>query len=94
MCIKRSPVSLVVAAAVLTACWANIALGQNGVTIPSSSIANPSDAGVRAHTNVRFTVPPTGTPGIQWRPSCPGAFFRNSRFPGVHLLSGGATEAG
>jgi kumamolisin len=52
MPMRHSAVSFEIAA-VLIACWANIALGQSSVTIPPSSIANPSDAGVRLHTNVQ-----------------------------------------
>jgi hypothetical protein len=67
-----------IAMVILLACYASTALAQNaspgggiGVTIPSSSIASPTDAGVRAHTNVRFLSPANFSPDFSSvRPTC------------------------
>ena len=59
---------------------ATTALGQNTVPttmiIPPSSVANPGDAGVRAHTNLRYFGPEafTGTPQVSG-PPYPGFLF-------------------
>jgi len=40
-------------------------LGARGqVIIPESSVEHPADLGVRAHTNVRFLIPPGGLPTL------------------------------
>src|SRR5580658_1573369 len=76
MCIKRSAVSLAVAA-VLIAGWANVALGQSSVTIPPSSIANPSDAGVRLHTNVQVRSFTTRSQQPNGGPPYAGYFYED-----------------
>jgi subtilase family serine protease len=76
MCIRRSAVSLALAA-VLIACLANIALAQTSVTIPPSSFANPSDAGVRSHTNIQIGPLHGGTPEPNGGPPYPGLFYED-----------------
>src|SRR5580658_10639981 len=76
MCIRRSAVSLAIAA-VLIACLANIALAQTSVTIPPSSFANPSDAGVRSHTNIQIGPLHGGTPEPNGGPPYPGLFYED-----------------
>ena len=74
-----------IAMVILLACYASTALAQNaspgggiGVTIPSSSIASPTDAGVRAHTNVRFLSPANFSGAPQFGgPPFPGYFYED-----------------
>ena len=76
MCIRRSSISFAIAG-VLIACWANAALGQTSVTIPTSSIANPADAGVRSHTNIQIKGLPSGVRAPNGGPPFSGYFFED-----------------
>jgi kumamolisin len=73
---RHSSASLVMAT--LIAGCANVVLAQTSITIPPSSLANPSDAGVRSHTNIRFISPGafTGTPQHAG-PPFPGFFYED-----------------
>jgi len=73
---KNSLISLAIAVA-LVACWANTAFGQRTVTIPPSSIALPSDAGVRSHTNVQIMAAPTGARAPNGGPPFSGYFYED-----------------
>jgi len=54
---RRPIASLVIAASLSLGCASSL-LAQRSVTVPASSMAQPGDAGVRAHTNVRFVNSP------------------------------------
>ncbi len=78
MQMRHSTASLAIAVALLVGCaslaWAQKA-GPAGIVIPSSSIAGPNDAGVKAHTNIEIMNVPAlvgATPNI---PGAPGAPF-------------------
>ncbi len=90
---RRSTIPTAIGA-VLIACWANAALGQSSITIPTSSIAKPSDAGVRFHTNIQIKGRcMDGSPRTEWWSSFPGTLFRRPGFTGLHLRSDvGAAE--
>lgn len=69
----------IVLAVVMIGVCAMIASGQTAVstaiTVPPSSVAHPGDAGVRAHTNVRYiTLGASGTPQTSG-PPYPGYFY-------------------
>ena len=77
---KYSAVVVLMITALLVVC-ANNAMAQPAalsttVTAPSSSVANPADAGVRAHTNIKLlgTGRMIGTPQY-YGPPFPGYFF-------------------
>jgi kumamolisin len=75
---RRHATALFAIAATLIAGCASTALAQTSVTVPPSSIANPNDAGVRAHTNIQFVSPGafTGTPQHSG-PPFPGYFYES-----------------
>jgi subtilase family serine protease len=73
---KNSLISLAIAV-VLMACWATVAFGQSSVTIPHSSIARPSDAGVRSHTNIQIMAAPTGARAPNGGPPFSGLFYED-----------------
>src|ERR1035441_8181017 len=82
----QTKVSTLVIAAVLFASSAISAPAQSAspgggftVTIPASSKANPGDAGVRAHTNIRTLATAdqlSGTPAVSG-PPFPGLFYED-----------------
>jgi len=76
MCIRRLAVSISLAT-VLIACRANIAFGQSNATIPPSSIVNPSDAGVRSHTNIQIGPLHSGTRAPNGGPPFAGLFYED-----------------
>jgi len=85
MKIRLSIVSLAIAVMLLAVC-ASTGLaqsaspgGKTSVTIPDSSIANSFDAGVRAHTNIRFLGSPGNFKGAPQTsgPPYPGYFYED-----------------
>jgi len=86
MKMRHSTASLVIAATLFVGC-ASTALAQRtnpragtSVTIPDSSIANPLDAGKKAHTNLRFLLSPEhfrGTTPQFAGPPYPGYFYED-----------------
>jgi kumamolisin len=85
MKMRHSTASLVIAATLFAGC-ASTGLAQSAspgggtsVTIPTSSIANPLDAGKRGHTNIRFLLSPgkfNGAPQLTG-PPFPGYFYED-----------------
>jgi kumamolisin len=83
MKIQHSIASLVIAGALFVSCASTASAqsarrgGGASVTIPASSIAHPVDTGKRAHTNVRFLLPPAGTSALNGGPPFPGLFYED-----------------
>lgn len=74
---RRHSTALLVMAALIAGCAGSV-LAQTSVTVPASSLSNSSDAGVRAHTNIRFIAPGAfaGTPEFHG-PPFPGYFYED-----------------
>jgi kumamolisin len=83
----HNSIASLLAAAALFACCTSTALAQSArpgggtsVTIPSSSIARTGDAGVQAHTNIRFTAISKDLKGVRpdfFGPPYPGYYYED-----------------